>query len=113
MNSTDQEFCEKLIQRKEAGFSVREYYKTSIKGNPKSLIILLIAPGYGIYLTCIPDEFSRIVGTALIALFVGRITRDIAWVQKLKKGWPFTASIIDWAKVNGIAKGEITVNLTK
>ena len=50
----------------------------------------------------------RLASVAFLAFFVGRVVRDIRWWHALAKEWPLTAKLIDWPRVEAIAKGTAT-----
>lgn len=41
-----------------------------------------------------------------LGAFVGAIARDLGWLWRIKKAWPFTEKIIDWRIVKELAEGK-------
>jgi hypothetical protein len=40
-----------------------------------------------------------------IGMLIGALLRDIVWIRRVKRQWPFTRKIIDWRKVEAYAEG--------
>jgi len=43
-------------------------------------------------------------------MFLGALCRDIGWLWRIRRAWPFTQKITDWQRVERIAEGTETAN---
>ncbi len=66
-----------------------------------SLIIISV-----VFLLVSPNLFNHWF-ILIIGMVFGALLRDIGWLLRIKKSWPFTEKTTDWSKVKEIAKYEI------
>ena len=64
--------------------------------------ILLIAIALFLYFN-VDDNILFILA---VGMFLGAFLQDIGWFMSIGKTWPFTESIINWSKVEEIAKDD-------
>jgi hypothetical protein len=87
-----------LLAQKEEQFSVWRSMKKSWKRLSLRVVMLIIAIYF--YLSAVPNETFLIV----IGIIIGGTLQDIGWILRIAKVWRFSEEIIDWRKVEKLAK---------
>jgi len=97
---TDKEKAILTLSKKEIDNIFLDYVYSSKNLFIARLIVLLI---------CSYIYFFQIHTWYLIfasGIFIGSFAQDFSWMATLSKSWPFSKSIIDWEKVEIIAKSK-------
>ncbi len=103
----EQQMAKALLQNRTGGFSIRRLIRRS---GPGYLLTALIAVIFLAFSLCQADIPIRFLCLTAFGLYCGALLRDIQWITKIKKDWPFTSRIMDWPKIEAIAEGKDTAN---
>ena len=87
-----------LLAQREEGFSISRNIRKSWKRLSFRLAMLVISIYF--YFSAAPNEVFLLV----IGILIGGTLQDISWVWRIGKNWSFTEEIINWDKVEEIAK---------
>lgn len=104
MKIDDKSLATRLLERKNKDSSIAQM----ILRNYRRYIIYALAVFFSFYLASEvsyennPDLYIFFITVA--GIFIGIICRDIEWFRTITKVWPFNQKIIDWEKVEELAK---------
>ena len=99
----EKQFARLMLAQREKGCSVASLVRRSAW---RFLLLLLLAAGMlGVCLTT-GNPAKQLLFLWGSGMFTGAILRDIGWMRRIRKTWPFSKKVTDWAKVEAIAKGE-------
>jgi hypothetical protein len=101
---SDQIMAKHYLAHREAGtYSILNILRRSAKRYIFSLILMVLLAVMATYTT---ERVLRIMGLIGVGMYIGMFLRDFGWFRNIKASWPFTEKIIDWQKVEAIAKGD-------
>ena len=92
-----------LLAHREQGYSIRYVLRRSARRYVLSLL-MLTALILGIAFA--PDPPLRSFCTLGCGMYIGALLRDVGWLLRIKKNWPFSCEVTDWVKVTSIAEGD-------
>ncbi len=92
----------RLLEQREKGWSIIYAIKIMKMRFVSYMCIISIA----IFLKSLSPPFLATWFLIVAGIMVGAFLRDIGWLIRLKKNWPFTEKITDWNKVKAIAEGK-------
>ncbi len=99
----EKQYARLMLAQREKGCSVASLARRSAW---RFLLLLLLAAGMlGVCLTT-GNPAKQLLFLWGSGMFTGAILRDIGWMRRMKKTWPFSKKVTDWSKVEAIAKGE-------
>ena len=103
MMTREQQLARHLLVHKAKGYSIIHIIRTSAW-----LYLIHVVLGTAMLVACFKtDDVSlRLLFMFGFGMFTGALLRDVGWFRRIKKNWPFSQKIMDWAKVEAIAKGE-------
>jgi hypothetical protein len=99
----EKQYARLMLDQREKGCSLASLVRRSAW---RSLLLLLLAAGMlGVCLTT-GNRSQQLLFLWGSGMFTGAILRDIGWMRRIRKTWPFSKKVTDWAKVEAIAQGE-------
>lgn len=67
-------------------------------------ILLMISAFSAVFL--FEDALVKILYVFVTAMLFGAFLRDLGWVIRIKKNWPFNEKVLDWDKIEEIASDQ-------
>lgn len=103
--SKEQQMAKALLQNRTRGVSAMRLIRKA--GTGYFLTVLLAAIFLALFLCqdALPIRFISLAG---FGLYSGALLRDLQWLSRIKKDWPFTSGVLDWPKIEAIAEGKDT-----
>ena len=99
--STEQRLAQHFLAQRD-GYSIAYVLRKSARGFMLlACMLVLVIIGF----CSVDDSFAKGGFLVCIGLFVGAILRDLGWLRRIKRQWPFTRKVIDWRKVEAYAEG--------
>ena len=101
MKKNEQLLASRLLAQREQGISIRYLLRSAWRYY--ALLFGLI----GLLLLTIVNLREPTLRHVLIwgaGMLSGAMLRDVAWFRRIRRQWPFTEKITDWAKVKALAE---------
>ena len=105
----EQQLARRLVKHRAAGYSIAYVLYRSVARY--AIRIALLA---GLLVAFSTTDALWLKGFLLwaVGMLLGAISRDLAWLRRIKKHWSFTEKITDWRKVVDIAEGKQPADCT-
>ena len=97
---SDQLLAQYLLESRKCGLSYGRFLQRSA-----SKYVLLIALFAALFVVLAVLQIW-ILNYVLLGMFVGCLARDFGWVRNSRKLWPFHVKVMDWKKIEAVARGE-------
>ena len=99
----EQQLARHMLAHREKGYSVGYVIRQSAW---RYFILLVLATGMLAASFTTGERVFQLVFMWGFGMFAGAILRDVGWIRRIKRNWPFSQKITDWAKVEAMARGE-------
>ena len=94
---TDQALAQWMIEMRERGFSGGSFLRKSARS------YLLLLSIYAVLLSLLAYLGTWIAFALLLGMLMGCLLRDISWLLRTRRAWPFTEKVTDWDLVRELA----------
>lgn len=98
----EQKLAQHMLAHREKGFSVGYVIRRSAW---HYLILLALTTVMLAATVTTEDRLLQLFFMWGFGMFAGAILRDVGWIRRIKKNWPFSQKVTDWPKVEAIAQG--------
>lgn len=99
----EQQLAQHMLAHREKGYSVGYVIRRSAW---RYLALLVLATAMLAAAVTTKDRFLQLVFMWGFGMSAGAILRDVGWIRRIKKNWPFSQKVTDWPKVEAIARGQ-------
>jgi hypothetical protein len=101
VKQTDRQMAHHLLVHRSAGYS--SWHVLSV--SRYRYLMSFAAVAVLVFVWCYAgDPFLRMFCLFCVGVYTGAFLRDFGWLRRLKMNWPFTERVIDWKKVEEMAK---------
>ncbi len=107
--SREQELARHLIKHRDAGYSIAYVVRRS---RVRYGIHIAVLVGFVVLFYTTEDLWLKGFSLWAVGMFLGALVRDVGWLRRIKRNWPFTQKITDRQKVEDIAEGKESANQT-
>jgi len=104
---TDQQMAQHFLKHREADYSIAYVLRRSKLRYGFHVAVLA---AFIVVFNTTDDLWLKGFALWAIGMFLGALVRDLGWLRRIKKSWPFTQKITDWKKVEELAEGETSAN---
>ena len=98
----EQQLARHMLAHRAKGYSVGYVIRQSAW---RYLTLLVLATGMLAASLATRDRILQLFFVWGFGMFAGAILRDVGWIRRIRKNWPFSRRVTDWAKVEAIANG--------
>jgi len=106
---TEQQIARHFLKHREAGYSIAYVLRQS---KLRYGIHIAMLVGFSVVFHSTDDLWLKGFSLWVIGMYLGALLRDVGWLRRIKRSWPFTQKITDWQKVEDIAEGREPANIT-
>lgn len=99
---TEQELARYLLIHRDTGYSIAYVLRRSMV---RYGILLALAAGFLMVGSVTGDSSLKGFSLWMAGMFFGAVCRDMGWLRRIKRSWPFTQKVTDWQKVEDLAAG--------
>jgi len=100
---TEQEIARHFLKQRDAGYSIAYMLRRS---KVRYGLHIAVLAGFLMVFNTTDDLWFKGFSLWCVGMFLGALCRDLGWLYRIKKAWPFTQKVTDWQKVVEIAEGK-------
>lgn len=104
MKKTDKERAKRLLKFREEGPRAKWHYLLKSKRLWLSVVVILLLVALA-SVEPVSLMLNRVV-YCLLGILIGRVLRDLVWLQDIVDGFSFSRKVIDWTKVEALAQND-------
>ena len=106
---TEQELARHFLVHRDNGYSIGYILRRARRRYGLHLAVLF---AFMITFHSTNDLWVKGFSLWAVGMFLGALCRDVGWLRRIKKTWPFTQRITDWQAVEAIAEGRESADQT-
>jgi len=96
----EQKLARRLLETREQGWT----YRSFLRHHTRRYVLLFVMHGVALLLFASLQQWFPFY--LILGMLIGAIARDYGWARSIKKHWPLSLKITDWANVQRMAAGK-------
>jgi hypothetical protein len=105
---TEQELARHMLAHRSKGYSLAYVLR---KSAARCAILVAILIAFAIWFHATEDPWQKGLCLWGVGAFLGALARDIGWLRRARRQWPFTEKIVNWQRVEDLAEGSESPSL--